>query len=71
MNKIWSKLRPLSKLDQLSEVVLRTAFILQNQLHIVNNEYTTKGINFKVVKRVGGTYNKPANIQLEFEVICS
>ena len=53
MNKTWSKLRPLSKLDQLSEVVFRTAFIVQDQLHVVNNEFSKKH-TFKVVKRVGG-----------------
>ena len=39
-------------------------------MHVVNNEYSKKN-SFKVVKRVGGSFSKPADIELEIDVICS
>ena len=61
MVRAWSKLRPLSKLDQLAETIIKTAFIMSEDHHVVTSYVEHKGANFKVgnQKRVE-----------EFEVLC-
>jgi hypothetical protein len=62
MIRAWSKLRPLSKLDQLAETIIKTAFIMSEDHHVVASYVEHKGANFRVAnqKRVE-----------EFEVVCS
>lgn len=61
MNNIWSQLRPLSKLDQLAETIIKTAFILSENHHVIQSYLNHKGADFKVQNRVG---------ESEFEVLC-
>ncbi|UII19389.1 hypothetical protein [Fulvivirga ligni] len=57
----WSQLRPLSKLDQLAETILKTAFLLSENHHVIKSYLNHKGPNFKVVNRVG---------ESEYDIIC-
>ena len=61
MNNSWSKLRPLSKLDQLAETIIKTAFILSEDHNVITSYVEHKGANFRV-----------ANLKRseEFEVLC-
>ncbi|MEO0688503.1 MAG: hypothetical protein AAFY76_26420 [Cyanobacteria bacterium J06649_11] len=82
MKKEWSKLRPLSKLDQLAETFVHQEFICSDNFHIIQNYVDIKGADFKVAKirRVGGTsakamatkgsFYKPFEHEKEFDVIC-
>lgn len=57
----WSILRPISKLDQLAETIIKTAFILSEDHHVITNYLNHTGANFKVEnKKRGG----------EFDVLC-
>ena len=57
----WSKLRPLSKLDQLAETIMKTAFILSENHHVVQSYLNHGGADFKVLNRVG---------ESTFDVLC-
>ena len=57
----YSKLRPLSKLDQLAETIMKTAFILSENHHVTQSYLNHKGSHFKVKDKVIGE---------EFEVLC-
>ncbi|WMJ74153.1 hypothetical protein RCC89_13400 [Cytophagaceae bacterium ABcell3] len=57
----WSQLRPLSKLDQLAEVIIKTAFLLSDNHHVITTYAEHKGANFRVKNRVG---------EQEFDVLC-
>ena len=57
----WSKLRPLSKLDQLAETIIKAAFILSENHHVMQSYLNHKGAHFKVINRVG---------EQEFEILC-
>lgn len=61
MNKTWSKLRPLSKLDQLAETIIKTAFILSENHNVIASYVNHYGANFRIAsqKRVG-----------EYDVLC-
>ena len=61
MDSIWSKLRPLSKLDQLAETIVKTSFIMSEDHNVVTSYLNHYGAHFKVsnLKRGG-----------EFEVLC-
>ncbi|MBX2901681.1 MAG: hypothetical protein KF775_18675 [Cyclobacteriaceae bacterium] len=61
METNWSKLRPLSKLDQLGETIIKTAFILSQDHNVITSYLNHYGANFKIacLKRGG-----------EFEVLC-
>lgn len=48
----WSQLRPLSKLDQLAETIMKTAFILSENHHVIQSHLNHKGAHFKVINRV-------------------
>jgi hypothetical protein len=48
MIRAWSKLRPLSKLDQLAETIIKTAFIMSEDHHVVTSYVEHKGANFRV-----------------------
>lgn len=50
----WSGLRPLSKLDQLAETIIKSAFLLSENHNVCQNYLSHKGANFKVENRVGG-----------------
>jgi len=52
----WSQLRPLSKLDQLAETIMKTAFLLFENHHVIQSYL--KGAHFKVINRVGDTSAK-------------
>lgn len=71
-HKNWSKLRPISKLDQLAETVIRQEFICSDNFHIIQSYVDHKGADFRVAKleRVGASYFKPAEHEKEFDVIC-
>ena len=57
----WSKLSPLSKLDQLAETIIKTAFILSENQHVIQSYLNHKGAHFRVVNRVG---------ESEFDFLC-
>ena len=61
MVRVWSKLRPLSKLDQLAETIIKTAFIMSEDHQVITSYVEHKGANLRVAnqKRVE-----------EFEVLC-
>ena len=61
MNNSWSKFRPLSKLDQLAETIIKTAFIISEDHNFITSYVEHKGANFRV-----------ANLKRseEFEVLC-
>lgn len=61
MINTWSKLRPLSKLDQLAETIMKSAFLLSENHHVIQSYLNHKGSNFKVHNRVG---------EQEFEILC-
>lgn len=49
----WSQLRPLSKLDQLAETIMKAAFLLSENHHVIQSYLNHKGAHFRVVNRVG------------------
>lgn len=57
----WSQLRPLSKLDQLAENIMKTAFLLSENHHVIQSYLNHKGAHFKVINRVG---------ESEFDILC-
>ena len=61
MSQEWSKLRPLSKLDQLAETIMKTAFIFSENHHVIQSYLNHDGANFKVLNRVG---------ESTFDVLC-
>ena len=61
MSQEWSKLRPLSKLDQLAETIMKTAFILSENHHVIQSYLNHDGAHFKVLNRVG---------ESTFDVLC-
>ena len=61
MNNEWSKLRPMSKLDQLAETVMKTGFILSEKHHVLQSYVDNKGVHFRVQNRVG---------ERQFDVLC-
>lgn len=61
MSRQWSQLRPLSKLDQLAETIMKTAFILSENHHLIQSYLNHKGAHFKVQNRVG---------EKETEILC-
>lgn len=61
MNPSWSQLRPFSKLDQLAETIMKTAFLLSENHNVIQNYLNHKGANFKVINRVG---------ESEYDILC-
>jgi hypothetical protein len=61
MENAWSKLRPLSKLDQLAEMIVKTAFIMSQNHNVITSYLNHYGANFKVANVKTGA---------EFEVLC-
>lgn len=57
----WSQLRPLSKLDQLAETIMKTGFLLSENHHVIQSYLNHKGAHFKIVNRVG---------ESETEILC-
>jgi hypothetical protein len=57
----WSQLRPLSKLDQLAETIMKTGFLLLENYHVIQSYLNHKGAHFKVINRVG---------EQEFDILC-
>lgn len=57
----WSQLRPLSKLEQLAETFMKTAFLLSENHHVIQSYLNHKGANFKVINRVG---------ESEYDILC-
>ncbi|MEQ9219294.1 MAG: hypothetical protein RLO17_14690 [Cyclobacteriaceae bacterium] len=57
----WSKLRPLSKLDQLAETIMKTAFLLSENHHVIQSYLNHRGAHFKVQNIVG---------EKETEILC-
>ena len=57
----WSKLRPISKLDQLAETIIKAAFITSQDHNVITSYLNHYGAHFKVtnLKRGG-----------EFKVLC-
>lgn len=37
MDRTWSQLRPLSKLDQLEETIMKTAFLHSENHHVIQS----------------------------------
>lgn len=61
MSQVWSKLRPLSKLDQLAETIVKTAFILSENHQVITSYLNHPGADFKVSNQKRGE---------EFDVLC-
>lgn len=61
MNPNWSQLRPLSKLDQLAEAIMKTGFLLSENHHVIQSYLNHKGAHFKVINRVG---------ESEYDILC-
>lgn len=57
----WSQLRPLSKLDQLAETIMKSAFLLSENHHVIQSYLNHYGAHFKVQNRVG---------EQEFDILC-
>lgn len=61
MSHNWSQLRPLSKLDQLAETIMKSAFLISENHNVIQSYLNHKGANFKIHNRVG---------EQEFEILC-
>lgn len=61
MENAWSKLRPLSKLDQLAETIIKTAFILSESHNVIVSYVNHYGANFRIANQKRGG---------EFDVLC-
>lgn len=61
MSYQWSQLRPLSKLDQLAETIMKTAFLLSENHHVIQSYLNHKGAHFKIINRVG---------ESEYDILC-
>ena len=57
----WSQLRPLSKLDQLAETIVKSGFLLSENHHVIQSYLNHKGAHFKVINRVG---------ESEYDILC-
>jgi len=57
----WSQLRPLSKLDQLAETVMKSAFLLSENHNVIQSYLKHKGAHFKIHTRVG---------EQEYDILC-
>lgn len=57
----WSQFRPLSKLDQLAETIMKTGFLLSENHHVIQSYLNHSGAHFKVINRVG---------ESEFDILC-
>lgn len=57
----YSQLRPLSKLDQLAETIMKSAFLLSDNHHVIQSYLNHNGANFRVVNRVG---------EQEYDILC-
>ncbi|UXX78610.1 hypothetical protein N7E81_14710 [Reichenbachiella carrageenanivorans] len=57
----WSQLRPLSKLDQLAETIMKSAFLLSENHNVIQSYLNHKGANFKIHNRVG---------ESEYDILC-
>lgn len=55
MKTNWSDLRPLSKLDQLAEVITKTAFIMPEGHQVITSYSEHKGADFRVLNRIDET----------------
>ncbi len=53
MNNEGSKLRPMSKLDQLAETIMKTGFIMSESHHVIQSYVDHKGAHFRELNRVG------------------
>ena len=61
MNNQWSKYRPLTKLDQLAETIMKTAFIMSENHHVIQSYVEHKGANFRIINRVG---------EQQYDILC-
>ncbi|MEM6813665.1 MAG: hypothetical protein AAF600_04655 [Bacteroidota bacterium] len=68
----WSQLRPLSKLDQLAETIMKTGFLLSENHHVIKSYLNHKGANFKVINRVPVSAEASAaeGGGKEFDILC-
>ncbi len=53
MTRQWSQLRPISKLDQLAETIMKSDFLLSENHNVIQSYLNHKGVNFKIHKIVG------------------
>jgi hypothetical protein len=66
----WSQLRPLSKLDQLAETIMKTAFLLSDNHHVIQSYLNHKGAQFKIHNRVGDASVKASTPEKEVDILC-
>ena len=67
----WSQLRPLSKLDQLAETIMKSAFLLSENHNVIQSYLNHKGANFRIHNRVGeSTSPKASEEKPEFDILC-
>lgn len=57
----WSQLRPHSKLDQLAETIMKSAFLLSENHNVIQSYLNHYGAHFKVQNRVG---------EQEYDILC-
>jgi len=72
MNPKWSQLRPLSKLDQLAETIMKSAFLLSENHHVTQSFLNHKGAHFRVINRVPTSAKATAGRGegKEFDILC-
>ncbi|MEO9850329.1 MAG: hypothetical protein ABJH72_24590 [Reichenbachiella sp.] len=61
MSHNWSNLRPLSKLDELAETIMKSAFLISENHNVIQSYLNHKGAHFKVINRVG---------ESEYDILC-
>ncbi len=69
--KNWSQLRPLSKLDQLAETIMKTGFLLSENHNVIQSYLNHKGAHFKIINRVGEPTSAEALVgRQEYDILC-
>ena len=66
----WSQLRPFSKLDQLAETIMITAFILSDNHKVIQSYLNHKGAHFKVTNRVSVSAEASAGEGKKYDILC-
>lgn len=61
MENNWSQLRPLSKLYQLAEIIMKIGFLLSENHHVIQSYLNHRGAHFKFINRVG---------EQEYDILC-
>lgn len=67
----WSQLRPLSKLDQLAETIIKSDFLFSENHYVIHSYLNHYGAHFKVQNRVGeSSYTEASVAKKEYDILC-